>query len=143
VSKIEVALQTRENYLSTPVELKLDDQWDRSTLGQKARQKGIYILFTQMPERIIYVGKTRGSSMDFATRLYRHATEAASQNGKVYRKLKEICCEPSVIIKVALINTDSVKQHFRIDSVEFTEAAMIDTLEQILIHYLHPEIQDV
>jgi hypothetical protein len=143
MSKIEISLQIRESYLSNPVELKLDNQWDRSTLGKNAKQIGIYIIFTQKPERCIYIGKTRGNQMDFATRLYRHATEAASQNGKVYRKLNEICHnEPEKAINVALITSDDVKNHFNIINNDLSESAMIDILEQVLIHYMHPEIQD-
>ena len=112
-------------------------------IRKNAKQIGIYIIFTQTPERCIYVGKTRGNQMDFATRLYRHATMAASQNGKVYRKLKEILQkEPEKIINIALINSEDVKGHFNLNNCNLSKSAMIDIFEQVLIHYLHPEIQD-
>lgn len=142
-TKIEIFPQNREFYFLTPFEMKLNDDWDRTTLGKKAKRKGVYILFTQFPERCIYIGKTRGPSMDFATRLYRHATERASQNGKVYKKLIEISQEePKRKIYVTLLDLDDVKRHFNFKDGELSESAMIDILEQVLIHHLHPEIQD-
>ena len=142
-TKIEIFTQNRESYFLNPFEMKLDDDWDRTTLGKKAKKKRIYIFFTQFPERCIYVGKTRGPSMDFATRLYRHATEKASQNGKVYKKLIEISQEePKKKINVSLLDLDDVRGHFKFESGELSESAMIDILEQVLIHHLHPEIQD-
>lgn len=139
MSEIKISLRTKETYLANPVDLKLDT-WDRDALGQRASQKGIYIIFTKMPKRIIYVGKTSGVTMDFATRLYRHATKAASQNSKVYRKLNEIS-KRAILIKVALINLDDIRNHFRMESVALDIAAMIDILEIVMIQHLHPEIQ--
>lgn len=141
--QIEISLQDQDFYHSDPVELKLDDNWNRDALGVKAKKKGVYIFFSQFPSHCIYVGKTRGASMDFATRLYRHATKAASQNGKVYRKLKEISSgESKKIINVRLLDSEDVKKHFKLFNGRLSESAMIDILEQALIHHLHPEIQD-
>lgn len=141
MQKILIKLQPMQQYLENSIEFKLDSQWNRKALGQRAGDKGIYILFTQIPNRIIYVGKTRGATMDFATRLYRHATKSASQNSKVYRKLKE-CQETGQAIKVSLLTSSQVKIHFDTKNLNLTESAMIDILEQVLIHYLQPEIQD-
>lgn len=140
MSEIKISLKTKETYLANPVDLKLDTQWDIAALGERASQKGIYIIFTEMPDRIIYVGKTRGETMDFATRLYRHATEGASQNSKVYRKLEKIS-KGAIPIKVALINLDDIRHHFRMEGVALDITAMVDILEIVMIQYLHPEIQ--
>lgn len=80
--------------------------------------------------------------MDFATRLYRHATEKASQNGKVYRKLIEISNGEKKLIKVTLLDSDDVKKHFKMIDGGLSKSGMIDIFEQVLIHHLHPEIQD-
>lgn len=135
---IKISLKTPKAYLANPINLRLDNQWSRDALGQKASQKGIYIIFIE-PERIIYVGKTRGATMDFATRLYRHVSKTASQNSRVYQKLIKVY-KRGKSIKVALINIGSIREHFSTKDVNFDDAAMIDILEQVLIHYLKPEI---
>lgn len=139
MSDIKISLREREMYLANSVNLMLDNQWDKKSLGLKADEKGIYVIFTNMPKHIIHVGKTRGAKMDFKTRLYRHATKSASQNSKVYKKSKELSNKYGVPIKVALIDSNDVRSHFTFHSVDFDEAAMIDILEQVLIHYLKPE----
>ncbi len=139
---LKISLRLPEEYLANSVALQLDKQWDRDAIGRRAGQKGIYIIFTQNPTRIIYIRKTRGAKMDFATRRYRHATKAASSNSKVYRELKKTSKESSCPIRVALITTRTARNHFSGESIDFNEAAMIDTLEQVLIHYLHPKVQE-
>lgn len=140
MSDIKISLREREAYLVNSVNLMLDNQWDKRSLGSKADEIGIYIIFTDLPKHIIHVGKTRGPEMDFKTRLYRHATKSTSQNSKVYRRLKELTNKHSVPIKITLINSHDVISHFTLRGVDFDEAAMIDILEQVLIHYLQPEL---
>jgi len=81
-------------------------------LQKRARKKGVYIISTQEPEKIIYVGKTRGPTMYFAKRLRRHAQKGASGNSKVYKKLKEISDQDRPL-KVTLIDIEKVKRTFR------------------------------
>ena len=144
-NKVMIEFRTREKYLESHFELSLDKEWarNRNNFPDKVKGKGIYIIFTKIPSNnnIIYIGKTRGPSMDFATRLYRHATESASSNSKVYKELKkEQATELPVF--VSLLDIIDVKSHYGSSIEGLSESAMIDILEQALIHYLKPRLQD-
>ena len=141
MSQLKISLKKEKKYLKNLIEFGVDDKYNSKALGQKGRKKGVYIISTQDPEKIIYVGKTRGSTMYFSKRLRRHAQKGASGNSRVYKKLKEISNQDRPL-KVSLINKNKVKEHFKTIDVDFSEAAMIDTLEQVLIHYLNPVIQE-
>lgn len=79
--------------------------------------------------------------MDFHTRLYRHATESASQsNPKVYRALKKIKEETGSSIHASLITTEQIRSLFNGKQME--DAAIVDICEQVLIHLLKPEMQE-
>lgn len=94
-NKISIQILDRDEYLKKPLEIGLDKNWKAKNryFDQRFYMKGIYILHFSDPIRIIYVGKTRGATMDFKTRLYRHATESGSQGSQVYQKLEEISKE--------------------------------------------------
>jgi hypothetical protein len=143
MEEIVINVLKKDEYLTDPIEIGLDKDWVVKSVNfnEKMRMQGIYIFHTLSPQRIIYVGKTRGPTMDFHTRLYRHATESASQsNPRVYRTLKRIKEETGSPIHVSLITTKQIRSLFRGKSME--DAAMIDICEQVLIHSLKPEIQE-
>ncbi len=107
---------------------------------ERMKMQGLYIFHFCDPLRIIYVGKTRGPTMNFRTRLYRHATESASQsNPKVYLKLKKINKETGKPIFVSIITTIELRNLFA--GTRLDDGAIIDVYEQLLIHLLRPEIQ--
>ena len=141
MKEIKILLKKQVEYIKERCNLKLDKKWSREDLGERAKQKGVYIIFTTKPKEIIYVGKTRGKRMDFATRLYRHVSARASSNSRVYRKLKGID-RKGVGIKVSLINSIEIEKYFSSNEKKLSDKAIIDIFEQVLIHYLHPTIQD-
>lgn len=139
---IVIKILDRIDYLKNPMEIGLDEKWKRKSVdfGDRMKMQGIYIFHVSMPQRIIYVGKTRGETMDFHTRLYRHATKSASQsNPKVYEKLRKIQEDMGCPILVSLITIAEIRDLFKGKPLE--DAAMIDIYEQVLIHFLKPEVQ--
>lgn len=140
--EITISVLNKDEYLANPIGIGLDKDWvNRSrNFDRRMKSQGIYILHVGMPPRVIYVGKTRGPTMDFATRLYRHATKAASSNSKVYRGLKKIERDTGKPILVALITLEQIRSLFKAKQLE--DAAMVDIYEQVLIHLLKPEIQE-
>jgi hypothetical protein len=139
--KITFVVLDNSDYLKNPIEIGLDKEWKikSKNFDERMDEQGIYIIHISL-SRIIYVGKTRGLTMDFKTRLYRHATESASQsNPKVYRKLKEIEKDGSPIL-VSLLTKDKINALF--EGKKLGHASMIDIYEQFLIHHLNPEVQE-
>jgi len=142
VEKVTISLLSRDEYLRNPIEIGLDDDWTKKSrsFDRRVKFQGVYMLHVPTPFRIVYVGKTRGPSMDFHTRLYRHATEAASSNSKVYRALKKVKNETRGPLLVSLIRTEQIRSLF--EGKQLEDRAMIDIYEQTLIHLLKPEIQE-
>jgi hypothetical protein len=143
VEEIIITIMNRNEYLKNPIEIGLDKDWTNKSVNfdERMKMQGIYIFHISQPQRIIYVGKTRGPTMDFRTRLYRHATESASQsNPKVYRALKKIKEETGSQILVSLLTTKQIQSLFKGKQLE--DSALIDIYEQLLIHLLKPEIQE-
>ena len=138
--KIVLTTLSKEEYLKNPVEIGLDKDWSNKSqrFDQRLRSQGIYIIHT-VPSRVFYVGKTRGLMMDFATRLYRHATKAASGNSKTYRALKEMEEETKGPILVSLVTKEQLRGFF--EGMQLKDHAMIDIYEQVLIHILEPQLQ--
>jgi len=142
VEEITISVLNRDEYLASPIEIGLDKDWVNKSrnFDERMKSQGIYVLHTPTPLRIFYVGKTRGPTMDFHTRLYRHATKPASSDSKVYRALKKMEKENGKPILVALITLEQIRSLFKGKQLE--DAAMIDIYEQVLIHLLKPEIQE-
>jgi len=142
VEEITISILNKDEYLASPIEIGLDKDWvnESRNFDRRMKLQGIYVIHVLAPLRIIYVGKTRGPTMDFATRLYRHATKAASSDSKVYRALKKIEQETGKPILVALITLEQIRGLFKGKPLE--DAAMVDIYEQMLIHLLKPEIQE-
>jgi len=142
MEEITLSILDKSEYLKNPIEIGLEKDWVNKSrsFDQRMKSQGIYILHVSLPPRIIYVGKTRGPTMDFATRLYRHATKSGSSDSKVYRTLKKIQQETGKPILVALIPLEKIRTLFEGKLLE--DAAMIDIYEQVLIHLLKPEIQE-
>ena len=140
--KIIINVLNKNEYLKNPIEIGLDKDWTNKSriFDQRVEAQGVYIVHISTPLRIIYVGKTRGPTMDFATRLYRHATKSASSNSKVYRALKKAEQETGGPILVSLIATEKIRSSFEGKKLE--DAAMIDLYEQTLIHLVRPEVQE-
>jgi len=88
--KIIVTTLNKEEYLKDPLEIGLDKDWTKKSqrFDQRVKSQGVYIIHISAPTRVLYIGRTRGRMMDFAMRLYRHATKAASGNSKTYQALK-------------------------------------------------------
>ena len=141
IPKITIRVVDRNELLARPVEIGMDEKWSVSSpnFDRRMKSEGIYVLHIASPSRVIYVGKTRGPSMDFQTRLYRHATESASQNSPVYKVLKRINQETGTPILASLITTEQLRNLFQ--GTNLTDAAMVDIYEQLMIHVLRPEIQ--
>jgi len=140
--KIIINLLNKNDYLQNPMEIGLDDEWTSKSrkFDQRMKGRGVYILHVStIPSRILYVGKTRGLSMDYATRLYRHATKAASSNSRIYQALKRIKQETGCPILVSLVTIEQIRNFF--EGMKLEDAAMIDIYEQVLIHMLKPELQ--
>ena len=78
--------------------------------------------------------------MDFATRLYRHATKSGSRNSKVYQALKQAELERGGPILASLVTTNQLTDLF--EGMQLQDADRIDIYEQVLIHFLKPEVQD-
>jgi len=140
--EITLSVLNKNEYLASPIEIGLDKDWVNKSrnFDQRMKSQGIYLLHVSMPPRIIYVGKTRGSTMDFATHLYRHATKSGSSDSKVYRTLKKIQQETGKPILVGLVALEKIRTFFKGKPVE--DSAMIDIYEQVLIHSLKPEVQE-
>ena len=140
---ILIRVLDRTDYLKNPVAIGLDDEWKKKSMNFDDRMKtqGIYIFHVSASQRVIYVGKTRGETMDFRTRLYRHATKSASQsNPRVYEKLKKLQGETGDPILVSLVSVTEIRKLFK--GKPLRDAAMIDIYEQVLIHFLKPEVQE-
>jgi len=134
-----VTILDKDEYLKNSCEIGLDEEWKKKSpmFDERLNEKGVYII--HMPARIVYIGKTRGPTMDFRTRLYRHATKAASSNSTVYQTLK-VAKEKGEQIFVALLPIDRIRRLYR--GKDLTNEMIVDTYEQVLIHALKPEIQD-
>lgn len=142
VQEITIAVLTKNEWLANPLEIGLDKDWVNKSKNFDWRMKtqGVYVFHIADPPRVIYVGKTRGPTMDFHTRLYRHATESASQsNPRIYKALKKVKEETGSPILVSLMTKEQIRSLFK--GVPLEDAAMIDIYEQILIHLLKPETQ--
>ena len=139
-SYIRVALPRRNECFKPFVEIGLDNDWTpkRRKFSEIAKKKGVYILYTKNPPDILYVGKTGGETMDFATRLYRYATESASQNSKVYKKLKCVNGKEKCIY-AGLIDVERIKTFF--SGKRLRDSGYIDIFEQIAIRFLNPRLQ--
>jgi len=139
--KITIKVLTKSDYLRNPIEIGLDKGWSSKSAGfdQRLKSQGVYIFHVSALPRIIYVGKTRGPTMDFATRLYRHATGPASGDSKVYRALKKAESESGGPVLVSLVTTEQIRSLF--EGQRLKDDAMVDIYEQVLIHLLEPEIQ--
>jgi len=143
VEEITISILDKEEYLVNPIKIGLDKDWVKKStdFDRRMKMQGIYIFHVSTPLRIIYIGKTRGPTMDFKTRLYRHATESASQsNPRIYRVLKKVKEENRGPILVSLITTEQIRSLFKGKPLE--DSAMIDIYEQALIHLLKPEEQE-
>lgn len=141
--EIVVAILEKDEYLRNPIEIGLDKDWTNKSrdFDRRMKAQGVYVIHISTPPRIIYVGKTRGPTMDFAARLYRHCVESASgYYPKVYRALKRVKEETGDPILVSLITTEQLRGLFK--GTQLEDAAMIDIYEQVLIHLLKPEIQE-
>ena len=138
--KIIINVPRKEEHLKNPIEMGLDDDWKikRRKMDLRINAKGVYILYVTNPLRIIHVGKTRGPTMDFGTRLYRHATKSASRNSNVYQILKKVELETGGPILVSLLPTQKIRNFF--DNKELEDDAVIDIYEQVTIHLLKPEM---
>jgi len=142
VEDIIITVMDGEEYLKNALEIGLDREWAKKSANfdGRMRMQGIYIFHISAPRRIIYVGKTRGPTMDFRTRLYRHATKSASQsNPKVYETLKKITKETQRSVLVSLLTTEQIRNLFKGKPLE--DAALVDIYEQVLIHLLKPDMQ--
>jgi hypothetical protein len=143
MEEITINVLKKNEYLKDPIEIGLDRDWSKKSVNfdERMKKQGVYILHILSPQRIIYVGKTRGPTMSFQIRLYRHATESASQsNPRVYRMLKKIKEETESPTHVSLVTTEQIRSLFKGKPME--DPAMVDIYEQVLIHLLKPEIQE-
>lgn len=140
--KIVISVLNKNEYLKNPIEIGLDKDWTNKSrdFDQGVKAQGVYILRVSTPLRIIYVGKTRGPTMNFSIRLYRHATKLASSNSKVYRALKKAERETGGPILVSLVTTEQIRSLF--EGKQLEDGAMVDIYEQVLIHLLKPEVQE-
>lgn len=132
---------SKKEYLKDPVEIGLDGNWSTKSqeFDQRARSQGVYIIHISEPSLVLYVGKTRGPMMDFATRLYRHATKSASQDSRIYQALKRVKEETDSRILVSFMTKEQIRGLFK--GIRLKNSAMIDIYEQVLIHILEPQLQ--
>jgi hypothetical protein len=139
-SYIKVILPQRSEYFRQSVEIGLDKIWKhkRKEYPQIVKKKGVYVLYSNAPVTVLYVGKTAGMTMDFATRLYRHATKSGSRNSKVYKELKKIERKGKRIY-AGLIDVERIKTFF--SGKMTSDLGYIDIFEQIAIHFLNPRLQ--
>jgi hypothetical protein len=139
-SYIKVMLPQRSEYFRQSVEVGLDKIWKRKRkeYPQIVKKKGVYVLYSNAPPTVVYVGKTAGMTMDFATRLYRHATKSGSRDSKVYKELKKIERKGNRIY-AGLIDVERIKMFF--SGKRLQDLGYIDIFEQIAIHVLNPSCQ--
>ncbi|MCJ7577739.1 MAG: hypothetical protein MUO91_04745 [candidate division Zixibacteria bacterium] len=139
-SCIRVDLPTKREYSRQPIEIELDNNWKRKRkeYPEIVKRKGVYVLYVKNSPEILYIGKTGGETMDFATRLYRHATKSASRNSKVYQDLKRIKGKGKRIY-AGLIDVERIKTFF--SGKKFSNLGYIDVFEQVAIHFFNPKLQ--
>jgi hypothetical protein len=121
MEEITINVLKKNEYLEDPIKIGLDRDWSKKSVNfdERMKRQGVYILHILSPQRIIYVGKTRGPTMGFQTRLYRHATESASQrNPRVYKMLKKIKEETESPIHVSLVTTEQIRSLFKSKPME-------------------------
>lgn len=136
-SNISVDLPSKRECLRQSIRIGLDKEWKHKSkeFPNTVKGKGVYILYTEDPQEILYVGKTGGKTMHFAKRLFRHATKSASRNSKNYRKLKRM----KKCIQVGLLDVERIKTFF--EGKRLRNSGYIDIFEQMAIHCLHPRFQ--
>lgn len=139
--KIVISILNKNEYLKKPIEIGLDNEWVKKSryFDQRVKAQGVYILHFSNPPQVIYIGKTRGPTMNFTIRLYRHATKTASNSSRVYRTLKKVERETGGPILVSLVTTEQIRSFF--EGKPLGDDAMVDICEQVLIHLLKPELQ--
>jgi hypothetical protein len=107
--------------------------WPKSQLGDYSDKKGVYILHSN--GQLLYVGKTTdGDFGNFGDRLYRHFSESASNNSRVYRLLAQQK-ESIRAYLLDLMDIDMMIDPGRIGLNEISEALI---MEQILIGVFNP-----
>lgn len=132
---------SKKECLKDPVEIGLDRNW--STKSQefdlRVRSQGVYVIHMSEPSLVLYVGKTKGPMMDFATRLYRHATKSAFQDSRIYQALKRVKEETGSRILVSFVTKEQIRGLFK--GTRLKNSGMIDIYEQVLIHILELQLQ--
>ena len=138
--KVHITVPSEDQLLSHSVVVKIalkGQSWSQDQLGEYAKRQGIYVIHHR--ERIIYIGKTDGSTMTFGMRLRREFQETASQGKHIYPKLASLAIPPD--IRVSFLTLPQI--HHLVDSEETTidDIAKTGILEQTLICIYNPELQ--
>lgn len=138
---LSVRFRPVEAYLRSVCKVRPDDKRElRRAMGEQARGRGVYVIFTGGNE-VLYVGKTSGDKMDFGRRLYRHANKkAAGKHRLVYNRLVELK-QRGLAAHVGLIPVERIRLHFGDAGRRIREHVAIGLFEQALIAYLDPELQ--
>jgi hypothetical protein len=107
--------------------------WSKSQLGDYSDKKGVYILHSN--GRLLYVGKTTdGDFGNFGDRLYRHFSESASNNSRMYRLL----AEQNEPIRAYLLDLTDIDMMIDPGSIGLNEISKALIMEQILIGVFNP-----
>ena len=113
------------------------EKWNTSCLGNMKKEKGVYVIHHN--EKIIYVGKTDGPSMNFGMRLRREFQENASQGKHIYPRLSSLSTPPA--IKATFYNIPEIIKRMNFEGHFHRPDQMIGIFEMLMISYLEPELQ--
>jgi hypothetical protein len=139
--QINISIPSKKQLLASYCEVALaphPGNWSPSCLQSRGQDRGVYMIHQK--GEFLYIGKTAGETMSFATRLRRHFQESAAQGKHTYPKLAALAPP----IYVSLMSTDEI--HKRITGATPVKprrdsAAAISLMEAALILAFNPKFQ--
>jgi hypothetical protein len=106
---VKIEIPDKEQILTAGCEVVvagLGGTWKESCLGQKAKERGVYVIHHR--KNIVYVGKTNGPTMSFGMRLRREFQATAPAGWHIYPLLSSLTVPPSIM--VSLFTADELRK---------------------------------
>lgn len=99
--RLEVEIHTKGQVISAGCEVVVAgeaDTWKECCLGQKAKDRGVYVI--HHGKNIVYVGKANGPTISFGMRLRREFQATASGLHHIYPMLSSIVVPPPIMVSL-------------------------------------------
>lgn len=138
--QITISIPTKEQLLAKYFEVAvapLLGKWSQRCLQSRGQERGVYMIHQK--GEFLYIGKTAGETMSFATRLRRHFQESAAQGKHTYPKLAALAPP----IYVSLMSTDEIQKRITgaTSAKSWQDDMAISLMEAALILAFNPKFQ--